>query len=251
MPSGGTLIIETTNVALEESMIAQESMDVQPGNYVRVTVSDTGHGIDDETMKKIFEPFFTTKPAGKGTGLGLATCYGIVKQAGGFIGAKSRPEKGSSFDVYIPSCDDGASAERTSDIVLSRSGNETVLIVEDQDQVRRATARALRDNGYRVLEASNGNEALLVFDQVGRKVDLLLTDVVMPSVSGRELANRMTALAPELKVLFMSGYVDDAVPRGGMSLIPAPLLSKPFTPIELTRKIREILDANVTIVSPG
>jgi two-component system, cell cycle sensor histidine kinase and response regulator CckA len=243
-PAGGRLTIETRNVELDESYAADHPP-VKPGQYVLLAVSDTGVGMDEETKARIFEPFFTTKARGKGTGLGLATVYGIVRQTGGHIWAYSEPGKGTTMRVYLPRVDEPADPlERPGDSAPEElRGSETILVVEDEAPVRAVTRQLLERNGYTVLEAADGPSALALVDSKDGQapIQLLLTDVIMPGMSGRELASQLKARLPNLRVLYMSGYTDDAVVRHGMLEPGLAYLEKPFRPQTLLRKIRQTL----------
>jgi two-component system cell cycle sensor histidine kinase/response regulator CckA len=215
----------------------------RPGPNVMLAVSDNGTGIPREIQAHIFEPFFTTKEQGKGTGLGLATVYGIVKQSGGYVQLNSEPDQGTTFRIYLPRLEDAAVAvDRSARPTASASGSETILLVEDEEGVRELARDILRATGYTVLEARNGNEALLISERHQGPLDLLLTDVVMPRMSGRELAERLGPLRPDLSVLYMSGYTDDAVIRHGVFGSGIAFLQKPFTPAALVQRVRESLD---------
>ncbi len=241
MPQGGRLTIETTDLELAEYAVA--GVPIAPGSYVRLKVSDTGVGMDPATRARVFEPFFTTKATGRGTGLGLATVYGIVKQSDGYIVADSAPGEGTTFTVYLPRIDDLAAATHPSRTVPEARGSETILLVEDEDAVRKLARRTLEMMGYHVLEASGGPAAVaLTRDHTGG-IDLLVTDVVMPEMSGSALAEQLQAERPGLPVLFMTGYTDDAVLRHGVSEAGVALLQKPFEPQGLALKVRETLDS--------
>jgi two-component system, cell cycle sensor histidine kinase and response regulator CckA len=250
MPNGGKLTIETCNVEFDEAY-AQTHPAISIGRYVLLVVTDSGMGMDKETQARIFEPFFTTKEHGKGTGLGLATVYGIVKQSGGFIWVYSEPDKGASFKVYLPRTDGEIDKNRQlpEDKNLRR-GTESVLLVEDDDSVRAFTAEVLRSHGYKVLEAGSPQDALVLPDEEARGVQLLLTDVVMPTWNGAELARKLTARMPALKVLFMSGYTEGAIAHQGVLEENTVLLPKPFTPIQLLRAVRARLDGTASTSTP-
>src|SRR5262249_55654231 len=242
MPQGGHLIVETANVDLDADYVRRH-VGARPGPHVMLAVSDSGMGIPREIQAHIFEPFFTTKEQGKGTGLGLATAYGIVKQRGGCIEVDSAPERGPTFRIYLPRVDTDAQVpERAARPATPAGGTETILLVEDEDGVRELARDILRASGYTVLEARNGPEALLLAEQHQGGLDLLLTDVVMPRMSGRDLAERLAPLRPDLNVLYMSGYTDDAVIRHGVLGAGTAFLQKPFTPTALVQRVRETLD---------
>jgi CheY-like chemotaxis protein len=243
MPGGGKLIIETRNVELDEGY-ARTRVGVKPGRYVMLSLSDTGVGMSPEVKEHIFEPFFTTKEKVKGTGLGLSTVYGIVKQSGGNIWFYSEPERGTTFKVYLPRVDEPIKEirERAVSEEIPR-GSETILAVEDEEEVRKLTVQILKGQGYTVLEASTGEEALKVAkENSGDGIGLLLTDVVMPGMSGPELARSLEPLLPKIKVLYMSGYTDNAIVHHGVLDEEANYIQKPFSLDSLARKVREILD---------
>jgi two-component system cell cycle sensor histidine kinase/response regulator CckA len=240
MPRGGQISLETANVELGETY-AQTHVPVQPGPYVMLAVSDTGVGMDRETRERIFEPFFTTKEKGHGTGLGLSTVYGIVKQSGGYIWVYSEPGRGTSFKIYLPRVQAPAEALVVPEpAALPAVGNETILLVEDEESVRALVRRTLEARGYRVLEAADGPQAVEL--ALSRPVDLLLTDMVLPGMGGSEIAARIHAIHPRARVLYTSGYTDDVIVRGGLMERGAAFLEKPFTPAVLARKVREVLD---------
>lgn len=241
MPQGGKLTIETSNVTLDDSYASQH-ISVSPGQYVLLAITDTGCGMDEATQDRIFEPFFTTKEKGKGTGLGLATVYGIVKQSGGSIWVYSEPGHGTSFKIYFPRVDAPAiELRRPAPPKVMASGQETLLLVEDDGLVRRLTERILKQAGYHVLVAANGSEALRLGEAQG-KIDLLLTDVVMPQMSGPQIAERLVERYPEVKVLYTSGYTDETIVRHGVLEQGVHFVGKPFSASELTKKIRAVLD---------
>ena len=243
MPSGGKLTIETLNMELSEAY-AQTHMEVTPGHYVMLSVSDSGAGMTPEVRERIFEPFFTTKEKGKGTGLGLSTVYGIVKQSGGNIIVYSEPGLGTTFKIYLSRVEEEENHLQRKDLDISLStGNETILLTEDEQSVRELAARILRDRGYQVYEAPDGREALAIAQRhPERKIHLLLTDVVMPGMSGKELADRLKLSIPDIKVLFISGYTDNAIVHHGVLDKGVNFIQKPFTPESLARKLREVLD---------
>jgi PAS domain S-box-containing protein len=244
MPHGGKLTVETANVVLGESYAANH-VTAKPGPHIMLAVSDTGVGMDAEIQKHIFEPFFTTKEVGKGTGLGLSTVYGIVKQSEGNIWVYSEPGMGTTFKIYLPRVDKPAEAIEPKPVEATiPGGNETILLVEDEPSVRLLVRTTLESNGYQVLEATNGAEALLIGEQHQGRIHFLLTDLVMPGISGRVLAEQLAPRRPELKVLFLSGYTDDVVVRHGALDANMAFLQKPFTPDALARKVREVMDAN-------
>jgi PAS domain S-box-containing protein len=243
MPGGGKLTIETRNVVLDEEE-ARQYLGVAPGAYIFLAISDTGVGMDPETQAHLFEPFFTTKGPGQGTGLGLATCYGIVKQHGGHISAYSELGHGTTFKIYLPRAAGPAPAGSARDETreLPR-GSEFVLVTEDEPAVRAMAARVLRQQGYRVLEAANGDEALRIAEQRDEPIALLLTDIVMPQMGGMLLAEQIAQLRPAIRVLFMSGYTDTAIFQHSQPQPGGAFLQKPFSPATLARKVREVLDA--------
>jgi PAS domain S-box-containing protein len=243
MPNGGTIRIETANVDLD-SATGERHRDIAPGAYVTLAVTDTGVGMDERTRALIFEPFFTTKELGKGTGLGLAMVYGIVKQSGGAIAVRSEPGAGSAFTVYFPRVDAPAAQLPPTPVVeRPRSGQGTVLLVEDQASVRGLIKRVLLSSGYHVMEAGSGPQALALPDSQVRSIDLLITDVVMPGMSGSELAKGLTARRKGLRVLFISGYAPSETMREGILEPGVAFLQKPFSPAQITATVDEILSA--------
>jgi two-component system, cell cycle sensor histidine kinase and response regulator CckA len=247
MPQGGKLTIETNNVFIDEEY-ASHHFSVRPGRYVVLAVSDTGCGMDEATQSHIFDPFFTTKEVGKGTGLGLSTVYGIIKQSGGNIWVYSEVGRGTTFKIYLP-CVDSLIAEPkiSAEVTNLQKGTETVLLVEDEERVRDMTKEILQESGYQVLEAKHGQDALLVADRHSGTIHLMLSDVVMPQMSGRELAERLAPLHKDMKVLYMSGYTDDAIVHHGVLDEGMSFIEKPFTPNALARKVRELLNSTVEV----
>jgi PAS domain S-box-containing protein len=243
MPDGGKLIIETCNTELDQRY-ASEHVSVKAGPYVMLAVSDTGVGMSAETVAHIFEPFFTTKEGGRGTGLGLATTYGIVKQSGGYIWVYSEPGQGTSFKVYLPRFDEPAETRTAKRIkAAAPKGSETILLVEDDEAVRELTEMVLQSYGYQVLVAEDPEHAQKLSDDPGADIQLVLTDVVMPTMSGREMVRKLTNKRPHLRVLYMSGYTDNVITSGGVLEPGLAFLQKPFTPASLAHKVREVLDA--------
>jgi two-component system, cell cycle sensor histidine kinase and response regulator CckA len=244
MPQGGMLTIETANVELDETS-ASDNGEVPPGPHVMIVVRDNGQGMDADTRAHIFEPFFTTKERGRGTGLGLASVFGIVTQSGGHITVDSEVGRGTTFRIFLPRVAESVrEKEGLPDDDRGPGGSETVLLVEDEDAVRELIAETLVSDGYRVLKARHGAEALLISEQHAGPLHLLLTDIVMPHMSGRELADRITPTRPDTKILFISGYTDDVIARHRISETDTYFLQKPFTPDTLARKVRQVLDAD-------
>jgi signal transduction histidine kinase len=241
MPNGGRLTIETRNVELDAEYV-RDHPTARPGRYVMLAVADSGCGMDAETQTRIFEPFFTTKEVGKGTGLGLSTLHGIVQQCGGHVEVYSEVGVGSVFKVYLPRVDDGMEGEAGKEAPGPAGGTETLLLVEDEARVRRVVAETLRLNGYTVLEAGEAGEALSRAHEHAARLHLLVTDVMMPGMNGRELARGVFRLHPGIKILYISGYTDNAIVHQGLIAADAAFLHKPFTAAALLRKIRELLD---------
>jgi nitrogen-specific signal transduction histidine kinase/CheY-like chemotaxis protein len=243
MPKGGKLTIETANTVLDEAYAREHGVPAAAGPCVMLAVTDTGTGMDAETQARIFEPFFTTKPAGKGTGLGLATVYGIVKQSDGLIWVYSELGKGTSFKIYLPQATGAAESVRAAKAgVEPLRGTETVLLVEDQVEVRKLARKILEARGYTVLAAGSGPEALVLADQHSGPIDLLITDVVMPGMGGRDVSLTLGPKRPAMKILYLSGYTDQTVIHHGVLEPGVAFLQKPFTPDVLARKVRELLD---------
>jgi len=243
MPSGGKFILETTNVYLDEEY-ARSHIGVEAGHHVMLSVTDTGSGMSLQVKERLFEPFFTTKEKGKGTGLGLSTVYGIIKQSGGNIWVYSEPGHGTTFKIYLPRTEDQVEPlPQPEEEKPVAGGDETILLVEDEPLVRGLAARVLRKQGYHLLEASNGSEALRITEKrAGEEIHLILTDVVMPGMIGRELAERLHSLFPKMKVLYMSGYTNNAIVHHGILEEGMNYIQKPFTLEALARKVREVLD---------
>jgi CheY-like chemotaxis protein len=243
MPRGGKLTIETTNVTLDEHY-QQRHLPVPPGDYVMLAVIDTGVGMDEATSRRIFEPFFTTKEIGKGTWLGLATVYGIVKQSGGDIGVSSEQGRGTTFKIYLRHVSAGvpSSLEPSSEVSDASRGSETILLVEDDEAVRLLARVTLERIGYKVLQAGNPKEAVRVASECAGPIHLLLSDVIMPESDGLPLLDRLVSARPAVRVLYMSGYAGEAV-RHVLLVEGTPFLQKPFTPQVLVQKVRAVLDA--------
>jgi signal transduction histidine kinase/CheY-like chemotaxis protein len=242
MPQGGRLSIETKDVSVSRGAAKPKAF-LAEGEYVAIVVQDSGHGMDAETRARIFEPFFTTKEMGKGTGLGLATVYGIVKQSGGYIWVESEPGRGSAFHTLLPRVPKPANPKVLQEVFDFRSGGETILLVEDDPALRKMAAEVLRGTGYKVLTAPSGADALQVAAKHRGPLDVLLTDVVMPGMTGRELAGQIAASHQRIQILYMSGYTDDAIARHGLRGQALRILQKPFTHDALVRHVREALEA--------
>ena len=240
MPNGGILEVETKNIFLDHAFCEMHK-GANPGNYVLLSVHDTGKGIDNETMKHIFEPFFTTKEIGKGTGLGLATVYGIVRQSGGYIDVQSQEGSGTTVAIYLPRVDKVPETVEKHESKVAEGKNETILFVEDDDMVRNMVAAVLEQYGYNVIEAENGSVAMKRCEQED-KIHLMITDVVMPGISGPDLVRQIITIQPEMKVLYISGYTDDAIVHHGVLDENTPFLQKPFTPQKLALKVQELLE---------
>jgi len=242
MPQGGKLMVETTNFHVDQAF-ATEQPEFRPGPYVLLCVSDSGVGMRPEIRQRIFEPFFTTKGPGEGTGLGLATVYGIIKQSGGHIEVYSEEGIGTTFRIYLPAVEEHVAVAPTAETLAATAGTETILIVEDDTAVRRVAVDVLEEEGYKLLVASGGREALEHVRKYTGQIDLLLTDLIMPEMSGRQVAEAVVALLPSIKVLYISGYTDDAVVRHGLLSDTVAFLQKPFTSTTLGSKVRDVLDS--------
>jgi two-component system cell cycle sensor histidine kinase/response regulator CckA len=246
MPKGGKLIIETASVNFEEQDSKLTNL-VQPGKYIKLSVTDTGQGMSEADQEHIFEPFYTTKELGHGTGLELATVYGIVKQLNGYIWVESKLGEGSIFSVYLPQVEN-ISAEQTEERAAIKKGRhepETILIVEDEDIVRTWMCRILKKSGYDVIEARNGKEALSICDKRDVKINVVITDVVMPKMGGRELAEKLVERYPEIKILYTSGYTDDIITRHGIMEERMNFIQKPFAANVLLQKVQQLYDEDL------
>jgi signal transduction histidine kinase/CheY-like chemotaxis protein len=243
MPNGGKLTIETGNVYQDERY-AQKYLGFQPGSYVMLAMTDTGTGMDEETKSHIFEPFFTTKEEGKGTGLGMSTVYGIVRQSNGHIFVYTEPGRGTTFKIYLPRIEGNAEPEEKEELAVKvLNGTETLLVVEDNDSVRNLARKVLGDYGYTILEAEDGESALKLSEAHEGSIHLMLVDIVMPGISARDLVGRLKTFRPQMKVLYMSGYTENAIVHQGILTPGTPFLQKPFTPVGLVSKVREVLDS--------
>jgi len=243
MPDGGKVIIETANTDLDEDYAKAHDVSLQPGPYLMLAVSDTGTGMDEETRSNIFEPFFTTKEVGKGTGLGLSTVYGIAKQSGGYIWVYSEPGQGTTFKIYLPAvAGEAVQGKKEQPPADDLTDSETILIVEDDDMLRNLAREILQLQGYRILEAENGIEALRISEEHGGQIHLMITDVVMPKMGGKKVADRLQPIYPLMKVIYMSGYTDNSIAHHCILAPGLNFLQKPFSPEVLARKVREVLD---------
>jgi CheY-like chemotaxis protein len=245
MPRGGKLRIETREVTISEERGKTRGSN-HPGTYILCAVTDTGEGMTEEVLQHIFEPFYTTKEQGKGTGLGLAVVHGVINQNKGHIRVESEPGRGTRFEIYLPSIEpDAEPATRATQHLPAPRGGETILLVEDEDALRGFSLKVLRNCGYTVLEAAKGEEAIEIFETSNVPIDLLITDVVMPGMGGRVLAEQILAQHPETKVIYMSGYTDDAVMRHGIARDEVAFLAKPFSPSQLARRVYEVLNGRI------
>jgi CheY-like chemotaxis protein len=243
MPGGGTLTMQAKNVQFHEAQNWRHSS-VQPGSYVMIAVSDTGTGMDTATQARIFEPFFTTKPLGKGTGLGLPMVYGVVQQSGGAISVYSEQDQGTTFKIFFPQCEAAVTPDTKQQVASEVNGHETILLVEDQSAIREVASVYLVGLGYNVLAAPDGEAALRIAETQQKRIDLVVTDIVMPNMGGRELVTHITRLYPHAKVLYMSGYPDFAVRHSEDLAEHAEVLQKPFSLKSLAGKARLLLDGN-------
>jgi CheY-like chemotaxis protein len=241
MPTGGKIVIRTSNVTLDENYALQHAP-VVPGSYVMLSFGDTGCGIDKKNLHRIFEPFFTTKGPSKGTGLGLATVYGIVKQSNGYIWAYSEPNHGAIFKIYFPRVEDNESVLESESEAESQGGAETILLVEDEAVLRELTATLLETGGYKVLQAENAAAALTLVQASAEEIDLVITDVIMPTMSGVELCARLRELRPAIRLLYISGYAGDQLDHYRQFASEITLLEKPFSKRSLLKKVRSVLD---------
>jgi CheY-like chemotaxis protein len=243
MPRGGTLTIDIRNIILDAKMRAAHP-EMTPGSYVVTTIADSGHGMDEDTRSRAFDPFFTTKPVGQGSGLGLSTAYGFIKQSGGFIHLESAPDAGTTIQIYLPRVDATVTIARAPAGRNTPAGDETVLLVEDESAVRVLLASVLGRAGYRLLEAPDGRAALDMAAAHGGPIHLLISDIIMPGINGSELGERLTGVRPDTKVLLISGYADNLVAEQTASMPGTAFLRKPFTPAEFLTRVREVLDDN-------
>jgi CheY-like chemotaxis protein len=246
MPDGGVLTIATSNVELDHTAVAAQPV-LEPGRYVQLAVADTGTGIPPEVAARVFEPFFTTKPKGHGSGLGLATVYGIVTQAGGHARIDSTPGAGTTFTALLPATDQEPAPASTPIATRQGGGGETILVVEDEDAIREVTRRILTRNGYQAITAASGPEALKIAEHSPGNIDLLLTDVIMPHMLGKDLAAKILDVRPDLRVLYMSGYAQPILASRGTLDPGVSLVEKPFTEADLLHRIRHILDTGSPI----
>ena len=242
MPHGGMLTISTEHVQIDSSFIQANGYG-EVGNYAVLSVADTGVGIDEKTTEHIFEPFFTTKEVGEGTGLGLAMVYGIIRQHNGFINVYSRPGEGATFKIYLPLMLTKEEIFEKAELTPVPSGNETILLAEDDQALRKVSKIFLENYGYKVLEAINGEDALSVFSKNSAVIKLIVTDMIMPKMHGNEVYEKASMISPDIKCLFMSGYSNDIIQKRGVLKEGVNFISKPFSPYDLLRKIREVLDS--------